>query len=687
VLPNLATLLVPPGATGDITVTVEAVTSPMMDNLAPEVTTDFKFLSGVPKLRVLLPQRPTKLVRLAIAIPNLTQLLPATHNLVIALLRYEAESDDEDPHAVLGPVVGEVCEENTAVCLFLMPGWFNDVSGSGVFQVQIGIGRAPDNPQQVTLHWWDRISKEATAFAAEERWHLWTFTNPSPTVREVSPDASNRLHVGGTITLESNLSPQLAPPLPPPLALAITSDFGPRPPVEGNASASTYHEAVDFRAAVGTDVNSVLSGFLERVQNNGEKKCGSNLKYVNIRSGSSGELLVRYLHLSEILTPSPGPGVFVGPGSKLGRSGKSGTCGPHLDVRMQFKDEFKAEGTVDPWPLIANKIDRFMLTDGDPIVTTECPGCREIFDFYVILYVTNAKYVKPGTLGVLPSIGDPQVINWPKPATAYDLTSEDGTFDLSQYPKEVTNGKYVLLLSLCSESIGGCRKLRDWKITATDPSCPDDPSPNVEVFSPTTGIVLEAKPVVSYTYTNPDSGASVSATGSKGNVHVSASIAVNPDVGSSTGIAARYRDTFIVTSPGKEGQVGQATASFSVGSDVNISCSALDDGGPSTRGGADALAVYYFPGSAEVVAGRYTVSKSCGNPTTTQGSPTSSQSMSFTYGARHYFEVVMNVSLTSNSYLGGTPSSATSTAGIGYSVTANDPDAKVTWCRTPAPTP
>lgn len=455
VLPNLATLFVPAGATGNITATVEAMTSPMMDELASEVTTGFEFLPGVPKLRVLLSQRPIKLVRLAIAIPNLTQLLPTTHNLVIAKLQYEAESDEEEPHAVLGPVVGEVCEEKTAVCLFLLPGWFSEVSGSGGFQVQIGIGRAPDNPQQVTLHWWDRLFMTATAYAVETPWHLWTFTNASPAALEVSPDASNRLHVGGRIALESNL-PSLAPPLAG--ALQITSDFGPRS-VSGNASASTYHEAVDFRAAVSTSVSPVLSG-TEVVNNNSTKvKCKngteSNLKYVNIRSGA-GVLLVRYLHLSQTTNSA---------GLLAMKSGMSGTCAPHLDVRMQFKDEFKAEGTVDPWPLINNEPDRFMLTKDDPIVTGECVGCREIFDFRYVLTVAAGKYLNPGFVGPLNIFT--KDMDWPKPATAYVLTSEDGTFDVSSFPKDVTNGKYKLRLSLCSESIGGCRIVRDWTINTS----------------------------------------------------------------------------------------------------------------------------------------------------------------------------------------------------------------------------
>ncbi|MGB4069332.1 MAG: M23 family metallopeptidase [Nitrospira sp.] len=373
----------------------------------------------------------------------------------------EAESDDEAPHPALRTVAGEVCEEKTAVCLFVLPKWFTDATGAGLFQVQIGLGRAPNTPQPVALHWWDRLFEwfeAATAFAADSKWHLWTLKSPNPGGGEVSPDASNLLHIGGEIALESDV-PELASPLGA-IPLQITSDFGQRPPDPFNPSASKYHPAVDFRAKDPLFVYPVLSGTVTEAKTGtfqaecpDKKHLSTPLKQVKVLSNN--QLEVTYKHLSEIITQSAG--------ALIGKSGNSGACFFHLDVRMQFKDEFNTRAAIDPWPLISNNVKKFVQSTGDP-VTPDCQGCRELFPFDFAVYVTEGKFTNPGVF--LPFQGlEGNYSNFSSGQTQHVLTSAEGTIDLSKYPKEVTNGKYVVRITLCSDSIGGCRKVRDWKIT------------------------------------------------------------------------------------------------------------------------------------------------------------------------------------------------------------------------------
>lgn len=208
-------------------------------------------------------------------------------------------------------------------------------------------------------------------------------------------------------------------------------------------------------------------------------------------------------------------------------------------------------------------------------------------------------------------------------------------------------------------------------LTITSDDCPD-PYPNITL---SLGGPTEAKPVVSYTETNPDSGASMSATGSKANLRLSASVPAVPLPGTAD-IAARYQDTFIVTSPGKSG-TGQLLFSVSGSNTSTVSCFFEGD---ATVSYGDSRAVYP-DGVGGVAGGTFTVTKSC-IPTATNEEVISGQSGSFIYGDRHYIEVILHAFARTLFNSSATPSSASSTAGISYSVTVpDDPDAKVTWCR------
>jgi len=464
VLPGLATLLVPPGPTGSNPITIEAVTSPVMDSLAPEATPGFEFLTGVPKFRVRLPQRPTELVELAIAIPNLAAVLPATHNLVVVMGVSQVEAEDEEAAIVLVPIVGNLCEENTAVCVTLLPEWFSNPAGGGEFQLQIGVGRVPNGSQRVALHWWEKLFGTASAIAQEVPWRLWTESGLTPTGQTIVPDSAHVLHVGGTVTLSDNI-PDLASPLAG--ELRITSDFGPRT-VTGNASASTFHPAVDLQAVVPTDVFPVLDGQVldaSDLATNGKGEviratCGirpnTYLSDPLIRTRvKSGQLTISYLHLSET---SSDP-------QRIGRSGNSGSCDPHLDLRIEFTDEFGGEGFIDPWPLLRNSMERFVNSDGDPFTAT-CNGCRQVFPFQFALDIVGGRLKQPGavSVGVPYEIVAPSFINWPAHQTSHTLNAGNGQFNLGAFENLVTSGQNFLRLRLCSVSIGGCRQVRTWRI-------------------------------------------------------------------------------------------------------------------------------------------------------------------------------------------------------------------------------
>jgi len=531
------------------------------------------------------------------------------------------------------------------VCLFVLPKWFIDTTGTGPFQDQIGFGRAPNTPQPVALHWWDRLFKwfeTATAFAADPKWHLWTLNSPTPAGNEVSTDASNLLHIGGVIALESNL-PKLASPLGA-IPLQITSDFGPRPPDPFNPSASPWHVAIDFRAKDPLYVYPVLSGIVTydrtgtlRAKCPDAKHLSEPLKKVTVLSNN--QLEVSYLHLSEIITQSAGV--------LIGRSGQTGTCSPHLDVRMQFKDEFGGgPAYIDPWPLISNDVAKFARTTGDPIDTSACVGCREIFPFDFAVYVTEGKFIQPGVFLPFPGIeGNYGVFSFGQ--AQHVLTSAEGTLDLSKYPKEVTNGKYVVRITLCSDSIGGCRKVRDWKITTSTATCPD-PAPNITATTQTiiSGTTTKTQPgPISLSLS--DNAASASASGTKGNISVSA-IGSNQAGGSAIS-SIQYVETLMITSPGKSGG-GQATGTLQVTGNVSSNAQ---------------INSAIWIGSPPIANGFY---QNIGGTLYTQP-----MTVNFTYGSPLRFNFIIHATA-------GIASSASANAG--YSITvSDDPNAKVSWCR------
>lgn len=662
VLPDRATLIIPAGAMGDGTATVQTIESSVMNGLGPEVTTGFEFLPNLPKFRLQLTKQPTGLVQLAVAIPNLGDLLPSTHDLVTAILISEGESDEETPHPGLSAVAGEICEGNTAVCLFVLPEWFTDMTGAGLFQVQIGFGRAPNSPQPAAWHWWDQLFEffgPASAFAADEKWHLWTLKSPTPTEDEVSPDASNLLHIGGTVELEIAGVPKLAPPLME--ALQITSDFGPRS-VTGNASASTWHPAVDFRAQTPLDVYPVLSGgtvTMATIQTpvrctpKGQPAYWSDpLQKVTVLSDDR-QLEVSYLHLSQILAPI---GTLVGP--LIGKTGTSGTCAPHLDVRMNFKDEFKSLARIDPWPLIAYNVERFVKTVGDPVVAPECQSCRELFPFKWVLYVTGRDSITPGVLSGL-YVPPHKSGLFSKGEISHTLTPEEGTFDVSRIGSTITNGNYVLRLALCSGSIGGCRKVRDWKITPGS-TCLDD-NPNMtakaetyaDVFGLPTSTTTKIQPgPISVSISNGT--ASASASGTKGDVSLSASSVAGP---ANMGVARiEYDEIFLITSEGKTG-TGQGTIHWKLT--------------PSVTDGGEINGVIVKDG----LGGHYHYDNSNGIPNLGE----TSLNITFTYGIPDGFNFVL---IAAAPNLKDPPRSSSASVHGGYSVTVpGDPNAKITWCR------
>ncbi|MFO0707262.1 MAG: M23 family metallopeptidase [Nitrospira sp.] len=490
VLPGLATAFIPPGVTGNNPIAVEALSSPMMDALAPEATPGFEFLTDVPKFRVRTTQQPSEIIELAIAIPNLPALLPATHQLVLAMLTDSSESDEEAPSMGLTTIVGEVCEESTAVCVTLLPEWFMGAAGSSEVQVQIGIGRKRSAGQTVSLNWWDKLLMVAEAYAAEERWHLWVISDLFPSQGDiVFPDQAGTVSIGATVTLSSNV-PSTGQPLS---GVIMTSDFGPRD--SANPSASKYHKGNDFRANEPMDVYSVMDGSLkalvesgkvrscpdpsdpEPVQSKKRKVETEPEKSITIDSGS-GAILTTYRHLSKILL-SPEhlgqqlSGIFLSPQTfRIGLSGNTGTCPMHLHVEMEFSDSFGGIGKIDPWPILSNNVNRFVRDDlSDPVDRapkdskdeSKCNGCREVFKFKLRLSLADGIYRDPGS-EFDKSLPLARELPWADGELSRVVAPIEGTFNLGPSAAKWANGKHSLRLSLCSPSIGGCRKLKDWKI-------------------------------------------------------------------------------------------------------------------------------------------------------------------------------------------------------------------------------
>jgi hypothetical protein len=457
---------------------------------------------------------------------------------------------------------------------------------------------------------------------------------PSTTITLIagSPQGSLTVEPAQVIPLHALMSFSVPAQLSSPLDrnLVATSNFGQRTLTLNGITTTKFHFGIDYAADTSNLVYPAASGQVEAHVNN--NACGRGV-IIRHSDGSS----TKYCHMLPSHVPPP-LGQSVGPTNTIGTADTTGgVTGPHL--HLQYHDR-------DGAPI-------------DPHIFMNQQDVSEYLGDLSVVAVVNGRVIEETRAQVNAAV------------FSYSASLNVATLRLA------TDGPNVLAVAV--ENPLGTQIIL-FRTSLLQPAC-TDPSPNIRVFS--LGGPTEEKPVASYNFT-PLGGGSMFASGSKGNVVVSASIAANS--GASARVVASYRDTFIVTSPGKEGQQGQALMNFSGSITPAISCDAAEvGGGTGTRTLSSVSAIYPFPGADGLIpAGNYSISNMCPGPTTisTEGSPTSTHSLSFTYGVSRYFDVSLDAAAYAHPVIVGTPSSALATASVGYSVTANDPDAKVTWCRT-----
>jgi|SRR6267143_5091595 len=130
---------------------------------------------------------------------------------------------------------------------------------------------------------------------------------------------------------------------------SVTSHFGWRAdPRNRIASIPQYHGAVDLSVPEGTEVYTTAAGIVSKVDKVGTGSAG---RYVEIEHRDDQGILVyktKYFHNSEILVNT---GEFVGFGSKIAKSGKTGrlpngdpsVTGPHVHYEIWYNGK-----AIDP---------------------------------------------------------------------------------------------------------------------------------------------------------------------------------------------------------------------------------------------------------------------------------------------------------------------------------------------------
>jgi len=121
----------------------------------------------------------------------------------------------------------------------------------------------------------------------------------------------------------------------------VTSPFGWRPDphqtdVPREERKKTYHNGLDFRAAVGEPVRSIWTGVVYRTWT--DDRNGQAIRVLHL---SHPEIISGYAHLDEILVT---PGELVVAGQHIGRSGSTGKiAGAHLHFCLSVERQW-----VDP---------------------------------------------------------------------------------------------------------------------------------------------------------------------------------------------------------------------------------------------------------------------------------------------------------------------------------------------------
>jgi hypothetical protein len=333
VLPGIATLNIPPGAASSSSIEIDAVVSPIMDFLAPELDSSFALIN-VPRIRIKSSASFSGPVRLQISAPNISNMLNQGSQVTFAALVRQLGADEESMDSLEG-IGGHVCGVNAALCVTILPDWFanTDPFDPADPVIQVAAGTIPSIP--------------GTSVP------FMSLSNVQPSGASLTESTTQTLSVLGQLTLT------------PFAAQAPVSPFI----LSQGFSWSGPHHGVDLAVPNGTLVVAPLPGTVDPTRygqqpSTGKTRACKNPTRIIPQGGGIGLWLLHqkdlsinlstyYAHLEEQLVSRS---EHVGELDSIALSDSTGgSCGPHLHFEVHFGAQ-----PINPMPLLLNNIDMYL---------------------------------------------------------------------------------------------------------------------------------------------------------------------------------------------------------------------------------------------------------------------------------------------------------------------------------------
>ncbi len=533
-LPNVATLLIPPGSIGGATVELSTPELPVLAEVMAETYPENATLLSSPPLLIKSSVPFTETIRLEYAIPDLMTAVPAGNYPALAALIQEGEEGEEKN--TLSSLGGEVCgEKRNALCVTLLPSNFLPINPFDpedpiIIVVPITLpGTTPINPP------------------------FWTWTNDTKQVFDAN---DGHFPLQGTFTFEA----------PPGREIRLANPLGVEDLIvvshmqEARAATNnSQHQGVDLRANE-KFVFAPLSGRV--AQPFGLGKCtGYRMWIEHFDSFRSG-----YLHLTpfSIFNP-PSLGISVDTGDLIALSGdtynctKNGMVKPTVDPHLHFNFWY-GNRAIDPMPLLpGGNLGQFQTRPAQ--TTPPAAEAPTILELWLVprnvslqrLPDSQRKLVKPYYKETVRAgtVNFSKTVDLEAQLTQLGISLEDLNFI-----------GFDLELKVCSFRLGGCWTVDKWQVDLFPCT---DLYPNFEGRVGVVGLTGESKETppggqsspLHFNITNAYGNAQASA--SKGELRVSASYN-DPfnHLFKSNGSAARaiYTETILITAPDMTGQKG-----------------------------------------------------------------------------------------------------------------------------------
>lgn len=549
-LPNVATLLIPPGSVGGATVELSTPELPVLAEVMAETYPENATLLSVPPLLIKSSVPFSETIRLEYAIPDLMMVVPAGNYPALAALIQEGEEGEEK--YTLSSLGGAVCGDNrNAICVNLLPQDFLPVNPFDpedpiIIVVPITLpGTTPINPP------------------------FWTWTNDT---KQVFGANDGQFPLQGTLTFESPPGREIH--LANPLGveeLIVTSHMQ-----EARAATNnSQHKGVDLRAD-GKFVFAALSGRVS--QPFGQGKCTGYRMWID----HFGSFRSGYFHLTpfSIINP-PSVGTRVDTGDLIALSGDTYNCtidkmykptlAPHLHFNFWYGNR-----AIDPMPLLpGGNLGQFQTRPAQ--TTPPAAEAPTILELWLVprnvslqrLQDSQSKLVKPYYKEVVRA-------GTVKFSKTVDLEAQLTQLGISL--EELNFVGFDLELNLCSFRLGGCWTVDKWRVDLFP--C-DDPHPNLEASVGVSGLTAEAGQTPLGGQPGPinfsvgHEWGSARLSGNKGEINLFSSFndPFNHLFKSTISYAeVKYTETVLITAPNMNGQVGIAKESMYLNGSLQLEC-------------------------------------------------------------------------------------------------------------------